>query len=102
MIIKTQTLNEVSGFDTTLSTGYDAALGYELNRLRQTIVFDPEAEVFHLHRASLQGYVRQQYSYGQDSVLLVRRWPKGLARDAGTTIWMTVQALRVSSVDVAT
>jgi|SRR5437870_1692716 len=102
MIIKTQTLNEVGGFDTTLSTGYDAALGYELNRLGKTIVFNPEAEVFHLHRASLQGYVRQQYRYGQDSVLLVRRWPKALAGDAVTPIWMTVQPLCLFSVGVAT
>jgi len=101
MIIRTQTLKEIGGFDAALATGYDAALGYELNRLGKTIVFNPEAQVYHLHRPSLQGYVRQQFRYGQDSVLLVRKWPRALAGDSVTPIWMTVQPIILVSLAVA-
>ncbi len=91
MVLNTEVLRKIGGFDEDLPTGYDWALGYELSKGGSRIVFVPEAVVFHSHRRSLSGYARQQFAYGRDAVRLTRRWPKALSGDAVTPWWMTVQ-----------
>ena len=94
MILKTETLRAMGGFDQALATGYDAALGYALNRSGKSIVFNSEAVVYQLHRRSLEGYIRQQFRYGD-------RDP-AIAGDSVTSAWMTSQPILMLMLVLAT
>jgi len=96
MVVKTHDLREIGGFDVGLDTGYDVALGYELQRRGKKIRFRPEALVYHLHRTSPRTYAIQQFRYGRDAVKLAIRWPRVIRGDSVTPAWMTIQPILLS------
>lgn len=91
VIYKKSVLQEVSGFNEELDTGYDAEVGHKMIRLGYKISFDREAIVYHYHRSNLRSFFKQQYTYGL-SVAKMYLKNRDIAKgDEVTSLWMNVQ-----------
>ena len=59
-------LTKVEGFDNTLSeSGEDIDLCYKIHDMGLKIIWDPRAIVYHRHRRTINGLIKQFYKYGK-------------------------------------
>ncbi len=68
--------------DETLGYGYDNDLSYRLAAAGYRLVIRPEARSLHHWRASLGGYLAQQYGFGYGRLDVLARHPRRVAGDA--------------------
>lgn len=64
MAFRASFLRRIGGFDTALTCGMDIATFFLTVRTGHTLVYEPEALVYHTHRRSYASLQRQIYSYG--------------------------------------
>lgn len=63
------------GFDERLFRGEDVDYNWRVAQLGWDIVFDPAVRVWHAHRATWRGLLRQHWMYGRAYRLVRRKWP---------------------------
>lgn len=63
LLIKKSILEQIP-FSEELHVGYDTEFGYRLKRNGYSIYFKPSAYVWHHHRSSIKGYLKQQLKTG--------------------------------------
>ena len=67
-------VEEAGGFDTAFPTnGEDADLCWRIADKGWRFAFAPDAVVHHRHRASVRGFCRWMFRYGQESVYLLKK-----------------------------
>jgi cellulose synthase/poly-beta-1,6-N-acetylglucosamine synthase-like glycosyltransferase len=96
LLLKANVLEEVGGFDETLSTQYDTDLGFHIVNAGYKIVFDSKALCYHYHRPTLRKFFRQQYKYGQNTWKLYLKHPQLMKGDPITDWGMNIQPLLYS------
>ncbi|KUK17744.1 glycosyltransferase [Thermococcus sibiricus] len=64
MLIKKEVLKRVP-FDESLKVGYDADFGHRVTQAGYKMFFEPKAYVYHYHRSTLKGYIKQQINYAR-------------------------------------
>lgn len=64
-------LEAVGGFEESLTgAGYDADIAWRIQWAGYTIAYEPRAVVWHYHRATLRGFMRQLRGYGSGEAQL--------------------------------
>jgi GT2 family glycosyltransferase len=69
-------------FDESLGYGYDNDMSYRLVAAGYRLVICPEARSLHHWRATIRGYLSQQYGFGYGRLDVVARHPRRVAGDA--------------------
>ena len=95
MAIRRCLLEEVGGFNPFFEAGDEMFISHAICKRGHRIVFASEARAYHYPRATLRGFIRQIYGYGDTRVRLIRN---GVEVEAATLI----PALLVLSVVVLT
>ena len=95
MAIRRCLLEEVGGFNPFFEAGDEMFISHAISKRGHRIVFASEARAYHYPRATLRGFIRQIYGYGDTRVRLIRN---GVEVEAATLI----PALLVLSVVVLT
>ena len=72
MALRRGLLEEVGGFNPFFEAGDEMFISYSICSRGYRIVFASEARVLHYPRASLKGFVRQIYGYGDTRIRLIR------------------------------
>jgi len=70
-------VQEQGNFDDSFRSGGDYDLCWRLQRAGHRLYFDPEATVFHIHRADLRGMTKQFFKYGSEQPHLLKKQPEG-------------------------
>jgi GT2 family glycosyltransferase len=76
-----QALLDAGLFDETLGYGYDNDMSYRLAAAGYRLVICPEARSLHHWRATIAGYLSQQYGFGYGRLDLLARHPRRVAGD---------------------
>jgi cellulose synthase/poly-beta-1,6-N-acetylglucosamine synthase-like glycosyltransferase len=74
-------LEEVDGYDPQFKTGYDVDIGYRVNKAGYKIKFNPDAKVWHYHRADLKSYWNQQKQTSKTRFQILMKHPHGIKGD---------------------
>jgi len=77
-----QALFDAGLFDETMGYGYDNDISYRLGAAAYQLVIRPRARSVHHWRASMRGYLTQQYGFGYGRLDLLARHPRRAAGDA--------------------
>ena len=93
LLLKTNFVYEIGGFDESLPTQYDTDIGARLAQAEYRIAFDAEAMCYHFHRPTLKTFFNQQYKYGQNTWKLYLKHPKLAKGDKITDWWMNAQPI---------
>jgi cellulose synthase/poly-beta-1,6-N-acetylglucosamine synthase-like glycosyltransferase len=93
LLLKTNIILEIGGFDELLHTQYDTDIGARLANAGYRIAFDSEAKCYHFHRPTLKTFYKQQYKYGQNTWKLYFKHPKLAKGDNITNWWMNIQPI---------
>jgi glycosyltransferase involved in cell wall biosynthesis len=93
LLLKTDIVQEIGGFDELLPTQYDTDIGARLAEAGYRIAFDAEAKCYHFHRPTLWAFFKQQYKYGQNTWKLYFKHPKLARGDKITDGWMNIQPI---------
>jgi cellulose synthase/poly-beta-1,6-N-acetylglucosamine synthase-like glycosyltransferase len=86
----------LGGFDESfpVANNEDTDLSYRIAAAGHTMVFNPDAVVFHLrHPDSLQRYLRQKFWRGYWRMVVYRRFPDKMVRDTYTPQSLKIQVL---------
>ncbi|MAE77115.1 MAG: glycosyl transferase [Planctomycetes bacterium] len=76
MAFRRDAIMAIGGFDTQYrAAGDDVDLCWRLQECGGTLGFSPGAMVWHHRRASVKGYLKQQWSYGKAEAMLEKKWP---------------------------
>ncbi|MEY2416487.1 MAG: mycofactocin glycosyltransferase [Ilumatobacteraceae bacterium] len=107
IVVRTDALRAVGGFDESLRTGEDVDVVWRLIEAGYRCRYEPAATVRHHPRPSFKAWVRQRIAYGRSAAALDRKHPGAVAplRMSGwsATVWALVLARRpVAAVGVAT
>jgi GT2 family glycosyltransferase len=87
MAFRKRALEEIGGFDERFRVaGDDVDVCWRLQEAGWKLGFSAGAVVMHHRRASVRGYLRQQFGYGKAEALLERKWPERYNR-AGSSRW---------------
>ncbi len=73
LLVRTDALRELNGFDETLRFGEDVDLVWRLLAAGRRVRYEPAAEVLHRPRATWPDLLRQRYGYGSSAAPLARR-----------------------------
>ncbi len=90
MMIKRKILEEI-GFNEKYIVGYDAILGYTLNRKGYSLWYHPKSFVWHHHRSTILGYMKQQYLSSRYAILILSRCREARKGDNINSITMIAQ-----------
>jgi cellulose synthase/poly-beta-1,6-N-acetylglucosamine synthase-like glycosyltransferase len=93
LIVKQKAIEEVGGFDETLSTQYDTDMGSRIVKAGYKMIFDPNAQCYHFHRPTLRKYFLQQFKYGQNTWKLYFKHPHLVKGDKITDVGMNMQPI---------
>ena len=93
LLLKTNFVYEIGGFDESLPTQYDTDIGARLAKAGYKIAFNPTAICYHFHRPTLFAFFKQQYKYGQNTWKLYFKHPKLAKGDKITDSWMNIQPI---------
>src|SRR5436190_6744948 len=77
-----QALFDAGLFDKSMGYGYDNDISYRLCAAAYRLVIRPRARSVHHWRASVRGYLTQQYGFGYGRLDLLARHPRRAAGDA--------------------
>jgi len=80
-------LIEAGGYRNDLVTAEDLEICWRLGEKGWKFVHIPEAKVVHHFRATLDGFVRQQWERGVFGAALIRRYRKGAFATAFNALW---------------
>ena len=80
LLIKKSILKQIP-FSEELHVGYDTDFGYRLKKNGYKIYFKPSAYVWHYHRSSVKGYLKQQLKTGYFAVKVYFKNRDGLKGD---------------------
>ena len=80
MLVKKEVLESVP-FDESLKIGYDADFGHRVTQAGYRIFFEPKAYVYHYHRSTLRGYIKQQINYARFLVKFYLKSPSAAKGD---------------------
>ncbi|MFC2154047.1 glycosyltransferase family 2 protein [Candidatus Altiarchaeota archaeon] len=69
-------LREINGFDEEFLVGQDVELGLRVRRAGYKLSYKPEAVVFHKHRATFLGLLKQGYSHGVGYAMFNQKYEK--------------------------
>ncbi|MCZ7557097.1 MAG: glycosyltransferase [Bacteroidia bacterium] len=72
---KKSVLDEIGMQDVRLFRGEDVDYNWRVLLAGYEVVFDPSMKVWHYHRPTLRGVLRQHYMYGRAYYLVRRKWP---------------------------
>ena len=106
LVVRTEALRAIGGFDETMRTGEDVDMVWRLVEAGHRCRYEPASTVRHTPRASFSGWARQRMTYGRSAALLDRKHPGAVAplRVSGwsAAVWALVLARRpVAAVAVA-
>lgn len=93
LILRKAVIEEVGGFDESLSTQYDTDLVTRITTGGYRVIFDSDIYCYHFHRPTLWKYFRQQFRYGQNTWKLYSKHPDLIKGDNITGWWMNIQPL---------
>jgi cellulose synthase/poly-beta-1,6-N-acetylglucosamine synthase-like glycosyltransferase len=91
LILRKAVIEEVGGFDESLSTQYDTDLVTRITRSGYRVIFDSDVYCYHFHRPTLRKYFGQQFRYGQNTWKLYSKHPDLIRGDNITGWWMNIQ-----------
>jgi len=91
LAVRKELLEEVGGFAETLDVAYDTEFGYRLAEHGLRITVTNLAVAYHANRATLSGYLRQQYRYARFSPVIFGLHPRAIRGDSVTSFWMNIQ-----------
>ena len=89
-IYRKRIIEEVGGFDEDFTFGggdYDFA--WRIQRAGYRLTFDPEAIVYHAHRSTLSGLVKQFFGYGEAQALKLKKQERSFYIDIKTYVLPT-------------
>jgi succinoglycan biosynthesis protein ExoA len=92
-----QALLDAGHFDETLGYGYDNDMSYRLEAAGYRLVICREARSLHHWRATIAGYLSQQYGFGYGRLDVVARHPRRVAGDAVSPALMMVHPIAFGS-----
>jgi len=90
LMVKTGILEQLK-FNENLPVGYDADFCYRLNESGYTLWFSPSVIVWHHHRSSIKGYIKQQFLNGKYALKYNLEVNKKLKGDNINPLNMTLQ-----------
>ncbi len=98
LLVRTEALRAIGGFDDTLRTGEDVDMVWRLIGAGYRCRYEPASTVHHHPRTSLSAWGRQRFSYGRSAAALDRKHPGAVAplRMSGwsAAVWALVLARR--------
>lgn len=74
VIYRKRVLEESGGFLETLWPGEDAELDHRLKQAGYSLVYNPEAIVYHYRPSTLRAYGKMMYRYGEAQAFLVKKY----------------------------
>ncbi len=101
LVVRTEALRGVGGFDEALSVGEDVDLVWRLDEAGWTVRYDPGATVDHPTRNGLGAWTRRRFDYGTSAGPLAVRHPGALVPVEGSAWSLGVWALLASGHRVA-
>ncbi len=92
---RTEVFRELGGFDTRfpVADNEDTDLSWRLVDAGHKAVFNPKAQLYHRHPASLKQYFRKKISRGYWRVIVYRRFPGKAVKDSYTPQSLKLQIL---------
>ena len=72
---KRHAIEKVGAYDETLFRGEDVDFNWQLKQKGYEIYHDPAIGVYHFHRTTWRGLVKQIYMYGRAYLLVRKKWP---------------------------
>ena len=98
LLVRTDALRAIGGFDESLRTGEDVDMVWRLIDAGHRCRYEPASTVHHRPRTTLAAWVRQRFSYGRSAAPLDRQHPGDVAplRMSGwsAAVWALVLARR--------
>ncbi len=98
LVVRTEMLRSIGGFDEMLRTGEDVDMVWRLIEAGYRCRYEPQIAVHHRPRSTLAGLVRQRLAYGRSAAALERKHPGAVAplRISGwsAAVWALVLARR--------
>lgn len=73
---KRHVVKEVGYQDVSLARGEDVDFNWRVQKLGYKILFEPQIKVYHYHRPTLGGLLKQFYMYGRFYYLVRKKWPE--------------------------
>jgi GT2 family glycosyltransferase len=92
LIIKKEVLVKI-GFNEKYVVGYDTIFGYTLNKKGYKLWYDPKAFVWHYHRSTIFGYMKQQFFSGKYASIIFFNCKNARIGDNINSITMIIQPL---------
>ncbi len=92
---RTQVFRDLEGFDSRfpVADNEDTDLSWRLSEAGHRIVFNPQAELYHRHPASMATYLRKKISRGYWRMIVYRRFPEKAVKDSYTPQGLKIQIL---------
>ncbi|HBX87120.1 MAG TPA: hypothetical protein DEG09_00715 [Marinilabiliaceae bacterium] len=100
LLIKKHILKQIP-FSEELHVGYDTDFGYRLKQNGYRIYFKPSAYVWHHHRSSIKGYLRQQIKTGRFAFKMYLMNKNGLKGDNINPPTMILQPIALCVLSVS-
>ena len=98
MVVRTDTLRAIGGFDESMRSGEDVDLVWRLADAGLRARYEPATTVHHRPRATVRAWARQRVVYGRSAATLDRQHPNSVAplHVSGWTagVWLLVLARR--------
>ena len=98
LVVRTDALRSIGGFDETLRTGEDVDMVWRMIAAGYRCRYEPASAVHHHPRSSAQEWARQRFSYGRSAASLDNKHPGAVAplRMSGwsAAVWALVLARR--------
>jgi len=79
LVVRTEALRAIGGFDETLRVGEDVDAVWRLIDAGHRCRYDPAVVVHHRPRSTLRDWIRQRVHYGRSAAALDRRHPRAVA-----------------------
>lgn len=73
---KREVFNSVGLFDERFVTGEDPDMCWRLGQKEMKILYSPSIVIYHIHRSTLGGFLKQQFWYGQGNLQLKQKYIK--------------------------
>jgi GT2 family glycosyltransferase len=73
---KKEVISQVGEYDETLFRGEDVDYNWRAIKNGWKVVYIPEIKVYHVHRPTWNGLLRQHYMYGRAHFLVRSKWPE--------------------------
>ena len=73
---KKEVIDQVGKYDETLFRGEDVDYNWRAIKNGWKVIYIPEIKVYHVHRPTWNGLLRQHYMYGRAHFLVRSKWPE--------------------------